>query len=457
MNILLIGNGGREHAIAQALVASPRLTQLYVAPGNGGTATLPNCQNVALPSGPGSKQMDDLVAFARQKAIDLTVVGPEAPLVAGLVDRFQAAGLAIFGPTQAAAQLEGSKAFSKAFMQRHAIPTGRAEAFSNFDEAMRYLRQLDSIPVVKASGLAAGKGVLLPPSREAAAMTVSSLMLDKRFGDAGSTVLIEERLQGPEVSVLAFCDGRTLRTMPPAQDHKRQLDGDNGPNTGGMGAFAPSPLLDAEQLAAIEQTVLLPTLQGMAAEGMPFSGVLYAGIMLTEQGPKVLEFNCRFGDPEAQVLLPLLETDLLEVLLACVAGRLDQLPLRWKPGAAVTVVMAAQGYPGDYPVGHDITGIEAAQTAGCQVYLAGVRRKEDRLLTAGGRVLAVSALGPTIAAAAQRAYRGVAEISFNGAQYRRDIGVPLSAAARRPPVRAKKRPANQPKRRAPGRPPNPRR
>jgi phosphoribosylamine---glycine ligase len=434
MKVLLIGSGGREHAIAHALVASPRLEQLYAAPGNGGTATLPKTENVDIRV----TALDDLVAFARERAVDLTVVGPEAPLVAGVVDRFRAAGLPVFGPTEAAAQIEGSKAFSKAFMQRHNIPTGRAEAFDDFDAAMRYLRQLDTTPVVKASGLAGGKGVVLPPSREAAAATVASMMLDHRFGDAGNTILIEERLSGPEVSVLAFSDGHSVRTMPPAQDHKRLLDGDNGPNTGGMGAFAPSPLFNAEALALAERNILLPTVRGMAEEGTPFVGVLYAGLMLTSQGPKVLEFNARFGDPETQVLLPLLETDLIEVLLACVEGRLDQTPVRWRDEAAVTVVMAAQGYPDEYPTGHDITGIERATDAGCIVYLAGARRKEQRLLTAGGRVLSVTALGPTIEQASQRAYRGVAKVAFNGAQYRSDIGRDRPPQARGP--RTKPRP-----------------
>jgi phosphoribosylamine---glycine ligase len=418
MKILLIGGGGREHAIAHALVASPQLEQLYVAPGNGGTAMVGKTENIAT----SATALDELVVFAREHAVELTVVGPEAPLVAGVVDRFRAAGLPIFGPTQAAAQIEGSKAFSKAFMLRHKIPTGRAEAFDDFDEAARYLRQLDFTPVIKASGLASGKGVVLPPSREAAAAAVASMMLDRRFGEAGATIVIEERLSGPEVSVLAFSDGRSVRTMPPAQDHKRLLDGDNGPNTGGMGAFAPSPLINAEALAIIERNILLPTVQGMAEEGMPFVGVLYAGLMLTSQGPKVLEFNARFGDPEAQVLLPLLESDLIEVLLACVEGRLDQTPVQWKNEAAVTVVMAAQGYPEQYPTGHDITGVERATDTGCIVYLAGARRKEKRLLTAGGRVLSVTALGATIEQAAQRAYRGVEKIAFNEAQYRLDIG-----------------------------------
>jgi phosphoribosylamine--glycine ligase len=440
MNILLIGSGGREHAIARALVAAPRLQQLFVAPGNGGTALLPKTQNVAIKA----TDLAALVAFAQSAAIDLTIVGPEAPLAAGVVDRFQAAGLRIFGPTQAAAQIEGSKAFSKAFMQRHNIPTGAAASFTDFDDAMRYLRQLDTTPVVKASGLAAGKGVVLPPSREAAATTVASMMLDRRFGEAGATVVIEERLSGPEVSVLAFSDGRTLAVMPPAQDHKRQLDGDNGPNTGGMGAFAPSPLLDASQLAEIERTVLLPTIQGMAAEGMPFVGVLYAGLMLTPQGPRVLEFNARLGDPETQVLLPLLQTDLLAVFEACVDGRLADLPLTWKQEAAVTVVMAAQGYPEEYPTGHEISGVEAAEATGCTVYIAGAKRQDGRLLTAGGRVLAVTALGPTVERAARNAYAGIARLHFNEAQFRRDIGRPMPPPA---PPKPKKRPASLPKQR----------
>jgi phosphoribosylamine--glycine ligase len=452
MKVLLIGGGGREHAIAHALAASPRLDQLFVAPGNGGTAGLPKTQNVDI----AATAFDELAAFAREQGIDLTVVGPEAPLVAGIVDHFQRAGLPIFGPTQAAAQIEGSKAFSKAFMLRHKIPTGWAETFDDFDAAMRYLRQLDFTPVVKASGLAAGKGVVLPPSREAAAVTVASMMLDRRFGEAGATILIEERLSGPEVSVLAFSDGRSVRTMPPAQDHKRLFDGDNGPNTGGMGAFAPSPLLNAAQLAEIERAILFPAVHGMAEEGMPFVGVLYVGLMLTPQGPMVLEFNARFGDPETQVLLPLLETDLLDVIQACVEGRLNEVSLVWKPEAAVTVVMAAQGYPEEYPTGHDITGVERATDAGCIVYLAGARRKERRLLTAGGRVLAVTALGPTIEQASRAAYRGVEKIAFNEAQYRRDIGRTRPPQTARTPSRPLRKFGGKPagrgssSRRAPG-------
>lgn len=443
MKILLIGSGGREHAIARALVNSPRLDHLYVAAGNAGTAALAKTGNVAIEATDAAA----LIAFALQEKIDLALVGPEAPLVAGVVDQFRAAGLRIFGPTQAAAQIEGSKAFSKDFMQRHNIPTGRAQSFTDFDDAMRYLRQLDATPVIKASGLAAGKGVVLPPSREAAAAAIASMMLDRRFGDAGTTVVIEERLSGPEVSVLAFSDGRSLAVMPTAQDHKRQLDGDNGPNTGGMGAFAPSPLLDAAQLAEIERSILRPTIEGMAAEGMPFVGVLYAGLMLTAQGPKVLEFNARFGDPETQVLVPLLETDLVDVFEACVEGRLDLLPLRWKNQAAVTVVMAAQGYPDVYPTGHEITGVEAAEQTGCIVYLAGAKRQGPRLLTAGGRVLSVTALGSTVERAARNAYMGVVKIHFNEAQFRRDIGLPKALQMAPPKPKYRKRPASLPKQR----------
>ena len=418
MQILLIGGGGREHAIAWKLSQSAQVDRIWVAPGNGGTARLPKTENVALEV----HELTDLCEFAQQQAIDLTIVGPEAPLVDGIVDLFQAAGLKIFGPSQAAAQLEGSKAFAKQFMQRHGIATGQAAIFNDFDEAMRHLRQQDDTPVVKASGLAAGKGVLLPVNKIDAAAVIKSLLEDRRFGEASDTILLEERLEGPELSLLAFCDGKTVRTMPAAQDYKRLLDRNQGPNTGGMGAFAPAPLATPELLAQIEQEVLLPTLAGMAAEGAPYVGVLYAGLMLTQAGPKVLEFNCRFGDPETEVILPLLESDLAEILLACVNGTLDQVTPRWQKQAAVTVVMAAKGYPNDYATGSEITLIEQAEAAGCQVFHAGTKLKGQRILTAGGRVLAVTATSATISKAASQAYTGVSKIHFNGAHYRKDIG-----------------------------------
>ncbi len=419
MKVLLIGGGGREHAIAHQLTRSPLLDHLYVAPGNGGTARLTKCENIPIEVG----QIDALVRFAQEHHIDLAVVGPEAPLVAGVVDAFQAAGLRIFGPTRAAARLEGSKVFAKQFMQRWKIPTARAEIFDDFDEAMRYLRTLDRPPVVKADGLAAGKGVIVPSTPEAAAAAVRSMLLERKFGDAGATILLEERLYGAEVSVLAFCDGQRYALLPTAQDHKRLLDHDRGPNTGGMGAFSPSPRVTPELLQKIERTVIQPTLAGMAAEGHPYVGVLYAGLMLTAKGPRVLEFNCRLGDPETQAVLPLLESDLIDALQACIDGRLEPRQLRWRPEACATVVMASEGYPDNYRTGLEIFGVEEAEALGCTVYLAGARLQNGRLFTAGGRVLAVTATGPTVPQAAQRAYAGVERIRFVGAHYRRDIGV----------------------------------
>ena len=419
MHILLIGNGGREHAIAWKLSQSATVEHIFVAPGNGGTARLPKCENVPIKA----EKVAALRDFAVEKQVDLVVVGPEAPLVAGITDLLQAAGLTIFGPSRIAAQLEGSKAFSKQFMQRHGIPTGQAEIFDDFDKAMRALRWMDLPPVVKASGLAGGKGVILPRSMEAAAETVREMLLDRRFGAAGETVLIEERLEGPELSVLVFCDGKTFRVMPPAQDHKQLLDGDRGPNTGGMGAFAPSPLATPALMDQVAETIIQPTLDGIAAEGAPYVGVLYVGLMLTADGPKVLEYNCRFGDPETQALLPLLESDLAEIFTACVQGRLAETEIRWHPGAAATVVMAAPGYPEKYPTGVAITGIEQAEAAGCVVFQAGAKLGEDgRLLTSGGRVLAVSAVGDSLDAAIETAYVGVSRVHFNEAHFRTDIG-----------------------------------
>jgi phosphoribosylamine--glycine ligase len=419
MRVLLIGGGGREHALAWKLSQSPQVERLWVTPGNGGTGSLPKTTNAAVQAG----DLDGLLALAQAEAIDLTLVGPEAPLVAGAVDRFQAAGLRVFGPSQAAAQLEGSKAFAKEFMVSHGIPTGQAAIFDDFDEAMRYLRGLDDAPVVKASGLAAGKGVILPATKTEAAAVVRSILLDGRFGAAGRTVLLEERLTGPELSVLAFCDGKRARLMPAAQDHKRLLDDDYGPNTGGMGAFAPSPLASPQLLTEVADTIIQPTLDGMAAAGTPYVGVLYAGLMLTPQGPKVLEFNCRLGDPETQAILPLLASDLVDVVQACIDGRLDRVTPEWRDATAVTVVMAARGYPDDYEIGVPITQIEAAEAQDCLVFHAGTQVWEDgRLLTAGGRVLTVTGLGRTLTAAAAHAYRGVEAIHFNGAHYRRDIG-----------------------------------
>lgn len=420
MKLLLIGSGGREHALAWKLSQSAQVSRIFVAPGNGGTATTAKCENVPISDG----DLTALLAFAQEQAIDLTVVGPEVPLAAGVVDLFQAAGLRIFGPTQAAARLEGSKAFSKAFMQRHGIPTATAQVFSDFESAADFVWTLDAVPVIKASGLAAGKGVILPDSREEAVDVLRGVMVEGRFGEAGATVLIEERLTGPEMSVLAFSDGRSLCVMPPAQDHKRLGDGDTGPNTGGMGAFAPSPLATPDLLAEVERTILRPTIDGMAAEGAPYVGVLYAGLMLTGDGVKVIEFNCRFGDPETQVVLPLLESDLVDLMQACIDGRLDEVTPVWRVGAATTVVMASGGYPGDYAKGKSIGGLAEAEATGCSVFQAGTIVADGQLLTNGGRVLAVTGVGDDLPAATQKAYAGLAHIAFEGAVWRTDIARP---------------------------------
>lgn len=420
MNILVIGRGGREHALAWKLAQSPRVARVWVAPGNGGTTGPGSIANAPL----AEDNVAGLIDFARREVVGLTVVGPEAPLAAGIVDAFQAAGLPCFGPIQAAAQLEASKAFAKAFMVRHGIPTGRYAAFSDYQAALAHLRQVDYPVVIKASGLAAGKGVILPDTPAGAELALRQMMAERVFGAAGAEVVIEERLAGPEASVLAFCDGYTAAPMPVAQDHKRVFDGDAGPNTGGMGAYAPAPLVTPALLAELFQTVFQPALAGLRAEGAPYTGILYAGLMLTEAGPRVLEFNCRFGDPETQVILPLLESDLVTIFQACLNGTLDQMQVSWNTGAAATVVAAAEGYPGDYQKGREISGVaEAEALPQVLVFQAGTRLSgEGRLVTDGGRVLAVTGVGETLPLAIERAYTGMARIHFQGMHYRRDIG-----------------------------------
>lgn len=451
--ILVIGRGGREHALAWKLAQSPRVGQVWVAPGNGGTALVGGkIANVALAEG----DFAGLIDFAQRNGVTLAVIGPEAPLAEGIVDAFQRAGLRCFGPSHAAAQIEASKAFAKDFMARHGIPTARYAAFTDFAAALAHLRQIDYPVVLKASGLAAGKGVILPASLEEAETALRQIVVDREFGAAGDQVVIEERLVGSEASVLAFSDGRTVALMPAAQDHKRVFDGDQGPNTGGMGAYAPAPLMTPALLDDVRRFVLQPAIDGLAAEGMPYVGVLYAGLMLTgsrygadaystrsddrspftarqsseptNQGHRlpfhVLEFNCRFGDPETQVILPLLASDLVEVIEACLDGALAQLDLRWSEGAAATVVAASEGYPGSYPKGREISGVAAAETLpDVAVFHAGTRLADDgRLLTDGGRVLSVTGVGADLPAALARAYRGMENIHFQGVHFRRDIG-----------------------------------
>jgi phosphoribosylamine--glycine ligase len=417
MNILVIGSGGREHALVWKLAQSPRTSKLFCAPGNGGIAGRATCLPVA------ADDAEGLLRAVEREAIELTVVGPEVALAAGVVDRFRAAGRKIVGPTRHAAQLETSKAFSKAFMERHGIPTARSVVVRSLDEALAVL-DLHPMPVVvKADGLAAGKGVVVTADRDEARAAVRSMMERRAFGAAGDTVLIEECLQGTEATCMAFCDGRSFAMMPAAQDHKRAQDGDRGPNTGGMGAYAPSPFVTKDILSIVRERVLAPVLAGMAADGSPYRGILYAGLMLTPAGPKVLEFNCRFGDPETQVVLPLLATDLVDVCDAIVEGRLDRTPVRWSDQTAVCVVMTAQGYPGDYRRGDAITGLDQEAEDGAVVFHAGTARDNGRVVTAGGRVLGVTGVGPNVAAARERAYARVKTIQFAGAAYRSDIAM----------------------------------
>ncbi len=416
MNVLLVGAGGREHAMAWTLAQSPKLTKLYAAPGNPGMAALAECVSLR------PEDHAALAAFCREKGVDLVLVGPEAPLAAGLTDDLLAAGVKVFGPTKAAAQIEASKVFAKHFMARHGIPTARYAVFRRHAEAVRFLETVDYPIVIKASGLAAGKGVILPASKEEALAALEAVMVRREFGAAGEEVVIEERLSGPEVSLMAFCDGRRAVAMLPAQDHKRLLDGDRGPNTGGMGAYAPAPVCPPEMVDEIVETVLQPAVSGLRLEGAPFVGVLYAGLMLTERGPQVLEFNCRFGDPETQAVLPLLESDLLDLALACAEGRLNEAEIRWRRGAAVCVVLASAGYPAAPETGKPIHGLDALpEDVLC--FHAGTKSVDGRIVTAGGRVLGLTARAATLREAVEKAYRAVEKVEFEGRQYRRDIAV----------------------------------
>lgn len=414
MNVLIVGSGGREHAITWKIASSRWVDRLYVAPGNAGTATL--AENVDI-------QVDDipaLVKFAQEAQVGVVVIGPEAPLAMGLADALRQAGIRAFGPAQTAARIESSKAFAKAFMARWGIPTARFATFSDYDAAAAYLDATDYPVVIKASGLAAGKGVIIPAGKQDAHAALKAILVGGEFGAAGNEVVIEERLEGEEVSLMAFTDGTTVRTMPPAQDHKRLLDGDRGPNTGGMGAYAPAPACPPQLVRELTKTFLVPAVEGLRQEGNPFSGVLYAGLILTSAGPRVLEYNARFGDPETQAVLPLLETDLLEVINACVDGSLAGLEVRWKPEAAACVVLASENYPAKPVLGREIHGLDRLP-AGTYAYHAGTRLDDDRVLSAGGRVLGVTATGLTLQAALRKVYQAVVEVHFEGMQYRRDI------------------------------------
>jgi phosphoribosylamine---glycine ligase len=421
MNVLVVGSGGREHALVWKLKQSPTVGRLYCAPGNAGIAELAELVPIR------ADDLEGLRAFAKDRAIDLTVVGPENPLVHGIVDLFTADGLAIFGPTRAAARLEGSKVFSKEFMVRHKIPTARFSSFEGNDStpAERFLQTMSLPVVVKADGLAAGKGVLICTTRAEAVDAVRHMMLEKAFGEAGRIIVIEEFLQGEEVSVFAISDGERFALLAPAQDHKRIFDGDKGKNTGGMGAYAPAPILTPELKARVVREIVRPTLDGMRSEGTAYRGCLYVGLMLTADGPKVLEYNCRFGDPETQVVVPLIDGDLATILHAAATGRLDPSSVGIHGASAVTVVMASRGYPDAYDVGKEIRGLDAVSAErGEVVFHAGTRREGSRIVSAGGRVLAVTAIGYSheLESTIADAYRIVHRIAFDGAYYRSDIG-----------------------------------
>ncbi len=416
MNILLIGSGGREHALAWKIKESPLTDKLYAVPGNPGIAEIAECI-----AGVDIGDNDALVKLAKEKTIGLVVVGPEVPLMNGIVDAMTAAGIKAFGPTKDAAELEGSKVYAKVIMRRYKIPTARSEVFSDLGRAHVYVRQMRTPFAIKADGLAAGKGVILTKTADEAVAALDLMMKEKAFGDAGNRVVIEEFMEGEEASVLAFTDGETIVPMVSSQDHKRAYDGDEGPNTGGMGTYAPAPVMTPALMDEVTEKILKPVIAGMKQEGRPYKGCLYAGLMITKQGPKVVEFNARFGDPETQVVLPLLKSDLVEIMLACVDGKLAQTPIEWSNGAAVCVVMASGGYPGTYEKGKEITGLDAAKSSGALVFHAGTRAQGDQIITSGGRVLGVIGQGDDIRSAVTKAYEGVEKIHFDGEFHRRDI------------------------------------
>ena len=421
LTVLLIGNGGREHALAWKLSKSPRVERIIAVPGNGGTASCPKVSNNTTVS---AEDFPGLVALAQAEKVSLVVPGPEAPLVDGVEKHFRNAGIPCFGPSREAATLEGSKTFSKDFMKRHNIPTAAYENFSDYEKARQHL---DSVPynvVIKATGLAAGKGVILPRSKEEAHQALREMMLDKQFGSAGDEVVIEEFLEGDELSILSFCDGYTIRSLPPAQDHKRIFDGDQGPNTGGMGCYAPTNIATPELIARIEREVLEPTIAGMRQEWAPFRGMLFTGLMITPEGPKTLEYNVRFGDPETQTVLPLLseDTDLAEIMLSCTTGCLDKVSIKVEPKFSATVVVAAGGYPGSYAKGTPMQVASPAGGSGISIFHAGTKLAGEQLQTSGGRVIAANAVADSLEAAVERAYKeGISLIQFEGMFYRKDI------------------------------------
>ena len=415
MNILILGSGGREHALLWKLAQSPEATKLYAVPGNPGMAELAECVAGSI------EDNAAVVKLAQEKKIDLVVVGPEVPLTNGVVDALRAAGIKAFGPTKAAAALEGSKSFSKDIMKKYGIPTAKYEVFTDADAARAYIEKEGAPIVIKANGLAAGKGVIVAETKEQALDAVHEIMDDAAFGKAGSRVVIEAFMEGEEASLLAFTDGKTIRPMVSSQDHKRAYDGDKGPNTGGMGTYAPAPVMTKDMVEQATEKILKPMIAAMAKEGRPYQGCLYAGLMITEEGPKVVEFNARFGDPETQVILPLLKGDLVKIMQACVDGTLDTAAVDWEDGAAVCVVMASGGYPKSYKKGYAIDGLKKAESLGTFVFHAGTAKKDGKVVTSGGRVLGVTARGGGIKEATEKAYKGVEAIRFTDEFHRKDI------------------------------------
>ncbi|EKO3962748.1 phosphoribosylamine--glycine ligase [Vibrio fluvialis] len=419
MRVLIIGSGGREHALGWKVAQNPAIETVFIAPGNAGTALEAKLQNVNI----AVEDVAGLVAFAQDNAIELTIVGPEAPLVIGVVDAFRAAGLPIFGPTQAAAQLEGSKAFTKDFLARHNIPTAAYANFTEIEPALAYVREQGAPIVVKADGLAAGKGVIVAMTLEEAEDAIKDMLAGNAFGDAGSRVVVEEFLDGEEASFIVMVDGENVLPMATSQDHKRVGDQDTGPNTGGMGAYSPAPVVTQAIHDRVMQEVIYPTVRGMAAEGNPYTGFLYAGLMIDSTGaPKVIEYNCRFGDPETQPIMMRMQSDLVELCLAAIDGKLDQVESKWDPRASIGIVLAAGGYPGDYAKGDVISGLPTTEVEGQKVFHAGTTDKDGHVVTNGGRVLCATALGNTVSEAQQRAYELAKQISWNGMFHRNDIG-----------------------------------
>lgn len=423
MKVLIVGSGGREHAIAWSVAKSPKVDKIYCAPGNAGIAEFAECVNIK------AMEFDKLVAFAKENAIDLTIIGMDDPLVGGVVDAFESEGLRVFGPRKNAAIIEGSKAFSKDLMKKYKIPTAAYENFTDPDEAIKYLETAKMPIVLKADGLALGKGVLICNTLEEAKEGVKTLMLDKQFGDAGNEIVIEEFMTGREVSVLAFCDGKTIKCMTSAQDHKRAKDGDQGLNTGGMGTFSPSPFYNDEVEAFCEKYVYQSTIDAMASEGRPFTGILFTGLMITEDGPKVLEYNARFGDPEAQVVLPRMKNDIIDVMEACIDGKLSDVELEFEDNAAVCVVLASDGYPEKYDKGFEIKGLDTFKDKdGYYVFHAGTKFDGDKIVTNGGRVLGVVAKGENLKAARANAYKATEWLDFANKYKRNDIGKAIDEA-----------------------------